>query len=417
MKFLTLALASAALASAVSVPAKITYDGFKVYRVSVGSNVAAVKSIMSKLQLESWTGRPKANGFVDLMVPPTQVENFEADTADLSIQLMHEDLGLSIADEGQVSVYAAGSANATWFNAYHPIADHTQFLKDLQASYPSNSEIISAGKSNSGRDLTGIHIWGSGGKGSKKAIVWHGNVHAREWITSMVVEYAAYTLLTQNASDTSMKAYVDKYDFYIFPIVNPDGFAYTQTNDRMWRKNRQANSGNSCVGRDINRNWPYVWSGSGSSTDPCAEDYRGASQGDSTETKALKAQLDGLASGKGVEMYLDFHSYSQLFMYPYGYSCTAVVANSAKYASLGTGVVNAIKAVHGVSFTEGPICDTIYQVAGDGVDYATDIAKAAFSFTVELRDTGRYGFVLPAAQILPSAEEMWAGLAYLLANM
>jgi hypothetical protein len=40
--------------------------------------------------------------------------------------------------------------------------------------------------------LTGIHIWGSGGKGSKPAVVIHGNVHAREWITSMTTEYAAY---------------------------------------------------------------------------------------------------------------------------------------------------------------------------------------------------------------------------------
>lgn len=106
MKVLALALACAALTSAVSVPPKVTYDGFKVYRVSVGSKVAAVKSMISKLQLESWTGKPKADGVIDLMVPPTQVEKFEADTADLSIEVMHEDLGLSIAEESQVSVYA-----------------------------------------------------------------------------------------------------------------------------------------------------------------------------------------------------------------------------------------------------------------------------------------------------------------------
>lgn len=35
--------------------------------------------------------------------------------------------------------------------------------------------------------------------------------------------------------------------------MNPDGFAYTQSSDRMWRKNRQKTSGASCVGRDINR--------------------------------------------------------------------------------------------------------------------------------------------------------------------
>src|SRR4051812_7154726 len=59
-------------------------------------------------------------------------------------------------------------------------------------------------------------------------------------------------------------------------VLTDLGFVYTQTNDRLWRKNRQTLSGNSCVGRDINRNWPYMWSvPGGASTDPCAEDYKG----------------------------------------------------------------------------------------------------------------------------------------------
>lgn len=32
------------------------------------------------------------------------------------------------------------------------------------------------------------------------------------------------------------------------------------------------------------------------------------------------------------------------------------------------------------------------------------------SFTVELRDTGRYGFVLPPNLILPTCEENWAAI-------
>jgi len=73
--------------------------------------------------------------------------------------------------------------------------------------------------------------------------------------------------------------------------------------------------------------------------------------------------------------------------------------------------------VHGTTYTQGPICSTIYQVSGSSVDYAAENVKATYSMTVELRDTGNYGFVLPANQILPSAEEAWAGLAYLLKNM
>jgi carboxypeptidase A4 len=200
--------------------------------------------------------------------------------------------------------------------------------------------------------------------------------------------------------------------------VNPDGFAYTQKTDRLWRKNRQSTPSTSCVGRDINRNWPSHWDlREGASTSPCAEDYKGPSAGDGVETKVLKAQLDGLAAGKGIQLYMDIHAYSQLWMYPRGYTCSGVVPDSANYAKLTSGAIAAVKAVHGTPFTGGPICNTIYQVSGDSVDYAAEVAKAKYSMTVELRDTGKNGFVLPAAQIVPSGEEMWAGLSYLLKNM
>jgi hypothetical protein len=96
-------------------------------------------------------------------------------------------------------------------------------LRDLQAGFTGQSEIFTAGTSVQGRPLTGIHIWGSGGKGSKPAVLIHGTVHAREWITTMTTEYFAWQLLTKYASDATVKSLVDKYDYYIIPAVNPDG--------------------------------------------------------------------------------------------------------------------------------------------------------------------------------------------------
>ncbi|KAF2438513.1 carboxypeptidase A1 precursor [Karstenula rhodostoma CBS 690.94] len=428
MKFLAPLLATFGLASAAAVNSKVSYDGWKVYRVTVGDDSSKLSSVMNKLQLSTWKGKVGHSSVVDIPVPPLQTLQFESGIQGYSSLVMHEDLGASIAQEeifetyaSDFSIAAAAPPSATWFNAYHTIAEHTQWLKDLAAAYPSNTEIISAGKSLQGRDIQGIHIWGSGGKGSQKGVVWHGTVHAREWITTMTVEYAAYQLLTStNADDASYK---NKYDFYIFPIVNPDGFAYTQTNDRMWRKNRKTITTSSCVGTDINRNWPNHWSNAaGASTNPCAEDYKGQAQGDTVENKALRAQLDSVASSaQGAILYMDIHSYSQLWMYPYGYTCSGAVPNSASYASLAKGAVAALKAVHGTTFTAGPICSTIYQVSGSSVDYALENAGSnkgvKYSMTVELRDTGANGFVLPAAQIKPSGEETWAGLAYLLKNM
>lgn len=49
-------------------------------------------------------------------------------------------------------------------------------------------------------------------------------MHAREWVTTMVTEYIAYRLLGDyRAGDEGVREAVDKYDFYIIPVVNPDG--------------------------------------------------------------------------------------------------------------------------------------------------------------------------------------------------
>lgn len=104
-------------------------------------------------------------------------------------------------------------------------------------------------------------------------------------------------------------------------------------------------------------------------------------------------------------------------MTPYGYSCNALATNNNEYQSLASGATAAIASLFGTEFTSGPICSTIYQATGNSVDYVADVAKADYSFTVELRDTGRNGFVLPAAQILPSGQEAFEGVKYLLRNI
>ncbi|KAK3309410.1 carboxypeptidase A2 [Chaetomium strumarium] len=406
-------LLAVASAAAVESSQRKSYDGYKVFRLKVGEDVAKVNNIIDTLGLTTWKGKPRVGAAADIVVPPSQVDAFEAEIKGMEAVTMHEDLGASIADESNFSVYAAGSANITWFNSYHSYRDHLQFLNDLQAQYPTQSEVVSAGNSLQGNAITGIHFWGKSGKG-KPAVVFHGTVHAREWISTMVNEYIAYTLLTS----TEGQVFLDKYDFFIFPVVNPDGFIYTQTTDRMWRKNRQTTSGSTCLGHDINRNWPYQWSVSGgASTNPCAEDFKGRAAGDAPETAVLSSWLRTTKASQGVKLYIDWHSYSQLFMTPYGYSCTAVAAKNNELQSLARGAVAAIKAVHGTSFTSGPICSTIYKATGNSVDYVNDVVGGDYTFTVELRDTGNYGFVLPASQILPSGEEAYAGVRYLLQNM
>ncbi|KAK0711883.1 hypothetical protein B0H67DRAFT_586493 [Lasiosphaeris hirsuta] len=186
----------------------------------------------------------------------------------------------------------------------------------------------------------------------------------------------------------------------------------------MWRKNRQSTSGSTCIGHDINRNWPFQWAVTGgASTSPCADDFKGLAQSDTPEATALAAWLKATKESQGVKLFIDWHAYSQLFMTPYGYSCTAVAVKNTELQSLAKGAAAAIKAVHGTNFKTGPICSTIYKATGSSVDYVNDVVGADYVFTAELRDTGNYGFVLPANQIVPSGEEAYAGVKYLLSNM
>ena len=77
---------------------------------------------------------------------------------------------------------------------------------------------------------------------------------------------------------------------YILPVVNPDGYLYTQTTNRMWRKTRSPND-NGCFGTDANRNWGYQWGTGGSSSDPCSDTYMGASAFSEIETANIRQWL------------------------------------------------------------------------------------------------------------------------------
>ena len=90
--------------------------------------------------------------------------------------------------------------------------------------------------------------------------------------------------------------------------------------------------------------------------------------------------------------------------------------NSAQHRSIATAAAAAIRGVSGTSYTIGPSCSTLYATTGSSVDYLDATGNSTYSYTWELRDTGNYGFVLPASQIQPTVRETWAGLVSTLTN-
>ncbi|KXJ88766.1 hypothetical protein Micbo1qcDRAFT_150656 [Microdochium bolleyi] len=422
MRLLSTLLLAAPLAAAALLQdrnGKVVYDGYKVFRVNAPEE--GTQELDAQIEALDGLDVHHHGDHFDVAIPPASLDAFKALNLDATV--LSEDLGALIAGEGELAEYDEGEVSVaalpslTWFNSYHAYADHLTFLRDLQGAFPSNSEIITAGTSFEGRPITGIHLWGSGGKDSKPAVYFNGNVHAREWITSKVVEYLAYKLVTNYNNDTAVKSVLDKYDFYILPIVNPDGFVYTQSTNRLWRKNRQTRSGTSAVGTDVNRNWPWQWTGSGSSTSPSSETYRGAAAGDTPENIGIRTFGDRLAAGKGVKLYIDWHSYGQYILLPYGYSCSAQPSNYARQLSLAQSTATQIRNAFGKSYTVGGTCTTLYATNGGSNDYMQDVAKTELAWAFELRDTGSYGFNLPASQIRESGEEQWRSQLWLWQNM
>ena len=110
-----------------------------------------------------------------------------------------------------------------------------------------------------------------------------------------------------------------------------------------------------------------------------------------------------------VVVYSDVHAYSQLWMYPYGSDCNKAVKNEKEIKRVAEIGANALKSVHGTSFAVGGICKVIYQASGNSVDWVYHEGMVPYTFAIELRDTGRFGFMLPAEQIIPQGEELFAG--------
>ena len=271
----------------------------------------------------------------------------------------------------------------------------------LAAQRPDLAEGFTVGTSIEGRPIKGLRISNDAAyPGRRKAgMVFGATQHAREWIAPMVTMYLAEALVTRYDTDPAIKGFVDRIEFLIVPVVNPDGYVYAWTTDRLWRKNRRDIAGSACFGIDLNRNWGYQWGlPNGSSGDPCNDLYRGTAAFSEPETAAMR---DFIVARPWVRYVHDMHSYGQWLLQPWGYT-SAPPPRHETYEALGAAMAQLIHAVHGRTYVHGPTYTTLYPVSGSASDWAWG-AEQAYSFVFELRGNG---FILPPDQIIPNSEEI-----------
>ncbi|RWS15234.1 carboxypeptidase B-like protein [Dinothrombium tinctorium] len=243
----------------------------------------------------------------------------------------------------------------SFFDDFQRLDEILKFIDELEADNKGLVSTKSIGKSFEARDLKIMKISNKNDTEIKPIVYIDAGTHAREWITISTAMYIANRLVQDYNYDTSVKKLVNAFDWYILPVANPDGYEYTHTKDRMWRKTRSATKSIwGCKGVDPNRNWGFHWNGKltrfkykmpltsdrwhsqcfpkkqikkivflcgtevGASGSPCSEIYAGSKAFSEVETKTM---ANFLTQNKDkIKIFLTLHSYSQLWLTPWGYT-------------------------------------------------------------------------------------------------
>ncbi|MFN0132528.1 MAG: M14 family zinc carboxypeptidase [Phycisphaerales bacterium] len=390
-------------------PALKRYDGWQAARVRVDSLAHA--ALLQQAGAD--VGCELHRGESTVLLPPGAADALAA--RGMHVEISAADIQRQIdAERARLERGAAmgGGADGPWFADFKNLDAVDAYINTLIALRPELASRQIIGLSVEQRPIWALRISSAAlgqGRGCKPAMLVHSCQHAREWISVMASMYVADTLVRNYGTDPAITQLVDHGEWLIVPVNNPDGYSFSWTTDRLWRKNRRVNS-DGTIGVDLNRNWAQGWGlalphSSAGNANPNSGVYWGPSPFSEPETRAVR---DLAIAKPGLRGHLDLHSFGQLLIWPWG-SSSAASPDQSTFFAVGSTMRDRAQAVAGAMYLHGPIYWTVYPAAGVSVDWMY-ADRQAFSFTYELRDRGT--FILPPEQIIPACEEAWAALKY-----
>jgi carboxypeptidase T len=352
-------------------------------------------------------------GPMELIASPQQAEELRAQgyelklTGDVDAQLAKRSGGPSTNDVGAAD-FPAGDEG---FHTYD------ELVAEVDATATDHAQIAqkgSIGSSFEGRDLPFVKISDNVATDEDEPeVLFTCNMHAREHLTTEMCLHIIKRFTDGYGSDQTVTGFVDSREIFVIPTQNPDGSEFDIPGGEYqgWRKNRQPNSDGS-VGTDINRNFAYKWGCCGGSDDnPSGETYRGASAASAPETAAVQA----FADSRQFKAHIDFHTFSELVLWPFGYTEDDVTEGMTQeqrdhFASIG----EQMAATNGYTpeqasdlyITDGSIDDWMWGTHG------------ALSYTFEMFPSGGGidGFYPPDEEIGPQTTRNDAAVDILLTN-
>ncbi|MBK7703856.1 MAG: hypothetical protein IPI34_13700 [bacterium] len=305
------------------------YENHQVVRIEIAgaAQLQALRDLdAASREFEIWSESLQI-GVVEARVSPELKRELVA--GGFAYTVLIDDLQARIdemyADQGQ-----------GFFDEYRTYEEHLALMYDLAARYPLLASTVDLGPSVQGRALMALRITGPGA--SKVGLLYHGAQHGNEQAGAMLVAGVAEHLLANYATDPQVRSLVDNAEWYLLPIMNPDGYAvYGRYNAH---------------GFDLNRNWGTPGSGPHPFSEP--------------ETAALR---DFFLTHPNVRLHLDVHGYDPWFGWPWAHTSETCPDYCAFHAA-GDAVRTLIAAAGGAPYAIGAIAEITYPVTGSSVDYS-----------------------------------------------
>jgi len=277
-----------------------------------------------------------------------------------------------------------------------------QELQALAAAHPTIVRPVIIGRSLNDKPILALKITKNARTtpdGSRPAVLYSSNQHAREWITPEMNRRLAHLFvenyttqdddtrptdedgdpLSEAAGDVTrgdITKLVDENELWIIVSANPDGYDFTFTpGHRLWRKNLRDNDGDGQLttndGVDPNRNFATNWNydNEGSNGNFDSETYRGTGPNSEPETQAM----DGLLDNVRFKMQINYHSAAELLLYPTGFQVETLTEDDPIYVALsGTDEDSAVKGVEpGAPNDYDPdVGAELYTTNGETTDHA-----------------------------------------------
>ncbi|HYI03059.1 M14 family zinc carboxypeptidase [Hyalangium sp.] len=291
------------------------------------------------------------------------------------------------------------------FSCYRTVEETYADLAQLAAAHSDIAEWVDIGNSwdkvtrlgPPGYDLFALVLTNKSIPGPKPRFFLMAAIHAREYTTAETATRFAEQLVNGYNVDPDITWMLDHSEVHIVTHSNPDGRKIAEQG-YLQRKNRNPGTASqtcsnpptssSQYGVDLNRNSTFGWGGSGSSSSPCTQTYRGTGPASEPETMALESYIRSLfpdrrgpnrgdaAPDDTAGVMITLHSYSELVLFPWGDS-SSPVPNLAGLRALGK------RMSFFNNYEACQVSTCLYEAAGGTDDYAYGELGVA-SYTIEM---------------------------------